>query len=51
VVAQIERNGDAGVHIACDLVQRIRESNAFDGVHLIPTARYRAVAARLDQSD
>jgi 5,10-methylenetetrahydrofolate reductase len=51
VVAQIERNGDAGVHIACDLVQRIRESNAFDGVHLIPTARYRAVAALLDQSD
>jgi 5,10-methylenetetrahydrofolate reductase len=51
VVARLERDGDAGVQIACDLVQRVQESNAFDGVHLIPTARYREVAARLDRPD
>jgi hypothetical protein len=27
----------------------IRESGAFDGVHLVPVSRYRAVAARLEQ--
>lgn len=39
----------AGVDAACEQVMRIRESGAFDGVHLIPVARYRDVAARLEQ--
>ena len=43
-----ERN--AGVDAACDLVVGIRDSGAFDGVHLIPVARYREVAARLEQA-
>jgi 5,10-methylenetetrahydrofolate reductase len=38
---------DAGVELACTMVETIRESGAFDGVHLIPVGRYRAVAARL----
>jgi hypothetical protein len=29
-------------------VNRIRDSGAFDGVHLIPVARYREVAAQLE---
>lgn len=28
---------------------QIRESSAFDGVHLVPLGRYRTVAARLEQ--
>jgi methylenetetrahydrofolate reductase (NADPH) len=47
-VIEVERHPDAGVGIACDLVQQIRESQAFDGVHLIPIARYREVAGRLE---
>jgi len=39
----------AGVEAACDLVLQIRDSGAFAGVHLIPVARYREVAARLEQ--
>jgi methylenetetrahydrofolate reductase (NADPH) len=39
----------AGVETACDLVLQIRDSGAFAGVHLIPVARYREVAARLEQ--
>jgi methylenetetrahydrofolate reductase (NADPH) len=39
----------AGVEAACDLVLQIRDSGAFAGVHLIPVARYRDVAARLEQ--
>ncbi len=39
----------AGVEATCELVLRIRDSGAFDGVHLIPVARYREVAARLER--
>jgi methylenetetrahydrofolate reductase (NADPH) len=44
----IERDPAAGVELACDLVESIRDSGAFDGVHLIPVTRYREVAARLE---
>jgi 5,10-methylenetetrahydrofolate reductase len=45
----IERDPTAGVALACDLVEAIRDSGAFDGVHLIPVSRYREVAARLER--
>jgi 5,10-methylenetetrahydrofolate reductase len=48
VVDRLERDPSAGVELACDLVDRIRASGAFDGVHLIPVGRYREVAARLE---
>ena len=38
-----------GVALACDLVEGVRESGAFDGVHLIPVSKYREVAARLER--
>ena len=44
----IERDPTAGVELACDLVEGVRESGAFDGVHLIPVSRYREVAANLE---
>jgi 5,10-methylenetetrahydrofolate reductase len=48
VVARVERDRMAGVEIACDLVEQIRDSGAFDGVHLVPVNRYREVARRLE---
>ncbi|MEO5840474.1 MAG: methylenetetrahydrofolate reductase [Acidimicrobiales bacterium] len=48
VLARIERDPDAGIKIACDLVDQIRESDVFDGVHLIPVSRYREVTTRLE---
>lgn len=48
VVERIERDRSAGVKIACELVEAIRESGEFDGVHLIPVSRYREVAAQLE---
>ena len=48
VVAAVERDPAAGVELACELVEAVRASGAFDGVHLIPVTRYREVAARLD---
>jgi 5,10-methylenetetrahydrofolate reductase len=48
VVGRIDDDHSAGVTIACELIEQIRESNAFDGVHLIPVNRYREIAARLE---
>jgi 5,10-methylenetetrahydrofolate reductase len=48
IVDRIEQDRQAGVEIACDLVTAIRDSGAFDGVHLIPVARYREMAALLE---
>ncbi|GAA4236011.1 5,10-methylenetetrahydrofolate reductase [Streptosporangium album] len=48
LVEKVSGDRDAGVEAACEQVLRIRESGAFDGIHLIPVARYREVAARLE---
>ena len=48
VIGQIDGDKGAGVTIACELIERIRDSGAFDGVHLIPVNRYREIAARLE---
>ena len=50
VIRRIEQDRDAGVEIACELIDAIRTSGAFQGVHLIPVNRYREMAARLDTS-
>ncbi len=49
LVKRLERDRNAGVDAACDLVAAIRDSGAFEGVHLIPVARYREVSARLER--
>ncbi|WP_433010363.1 methylenetetrahydrofolate reductase [Kribbella sp. CA-294648] len=49
LVAAVERDRDAGVDAACEQILKIRDSGAFQGVHLIPVARYRQVAARLER--
>jgi methylenetetrahydrofolate reductase (NADPH) len=49
VVDTIENDSHAGTEIACQMVCRIRDSGAFDGVHLIPVHRYREVARRLEE--
>ena len=48
LVAALEADRNAGVDFACDMVAQLRDSAAFDGVHLIPVAMYRQVAARLE---
>jgi 5,10-methylenetetrahydrofolate reductase len=49
LIGRLEHDRDAGVVAACDLVARIRDSGAFEGVHLIPVTRYREVAAQLER--
>lgn len=48
LVDALESDRDAGVDFACRMVSDLRDSGAFDGVHLIPVSRYREIAARLD---
>ena len=48
IIRRLDADRDAGVSIACDLIEQLRESEAFDGVHLIPVNRYRETASRLE---
>jgi 5,10-methylenetetrahydrofolate reductase len=50
LVERLDGDRLAGVESTCEQVLKIRESGAFDGVHLVPVARYREVAARLEQT-
>ena len=48
LVERVENQAGAGIDFACEMVCAIRDSGAFDGVHLIPVRRYRDVARRLE---
>jgi methylenetetrahydrofolate reductase (NADPH) len=49
LIEAVEKDRDAGVEAACEQILKIRDSGAFQGVHLIPVSRYRQVAARLER--
>lgn len=49
LIERLEKDRNAGVDAACELVGKIRASGALDGVHLIPVTRFREVAARLER--
>jgi len=49
LVEALDANRHAGVDFACQMVGDVRDSGAFDGVHLIPVSRYREIAARLER--
>jgi 5,10-methylenetetrahydrofolate reductase len=48
LIDELDSDRDAGVDFACGMLAELRDSGAFDGVHLVPVARYRQVAARLE---
>jgi 5,10-methylenetetrahydrofolate reductase len=48
VLHRLERDRNAGVELACDLVDAVRAHGGFDGVHLVPVSRYRETAAALE---
>jgi 5,10-methylenetetrahydrofolate reductase len=49
VIQRLERDPSAGIEMACEAVNEIRDSGAFDGAHLVPVTRYRELSARLEQ--
>jgi len=48
LIAELDDDPNAGVAFACDFVERLESSGAFDGVHIVPGVRHRALAAHLD---
>jgi methylenetetrahydrofolate reductase (NADPH) len=48
LIEAVTRDRAAGVAYAVEQVERLRESGAYDGVHLIPVSRYREVGALLE---
>jgi methylenetetrahydrofolate reductase (NADPH) len=48
LIRQVSSDRQAGVEATCEYILQIRDSGVFDGVHLIPVARYREVATRLE---
>jgi methylenetetrahydrofolate reductase (NADPH) len=48
LVERVGADPRAGVDAACEQIDRLRESGAFDGVHLVPVTRYREMALRLE---
>ena len=50
IIDKLDDDGDMGVDLACEQIDYIRDSGAFDGVHLIPVGRFREVAARLKRA-
>ena len=47
LIRALDADRDSGVDFACRMVEDLRDSAAFDGIHLIPVSRYWEVAARL----
>ena len=50
LVERVAADPGAGVGAACEQIARLRDSGAFDGVHVVPVQRYREIAARLEAS-
>ena len=48
LVEAVTRDRAAGVAYAVEQVEKLRESGAYDGVHLIPVSRYREIGALLE---
>lgn len=48
ILGRLDAEPTAGIDLAVQLVTEVRDSGAFDGVHLIPVNRYREMAAKLE---
>jgi methylenetetrahydrofolate reductase (NADPH) len=48
LIDQVAADKAAGVDAACEQIRQLRDSGAFQGVHLVPVGRYREVSARLE---
>jgi methylenetetrahydrofolate reductase (NADPH) len=47
LIEAVERDPWAGIEAACELVDSVSRAGGFNGVHLVPGVRYRAVASGL----
>ena len=47
IIDKLDDDPEVGVDLACEQIAALKESGAFDGVHLVPVGRFKEVAARL----
>ncbi len=47
IINKLDDGKGVGVDLACEQIEALQESGAFDGVHLVPVGLYREMAARL----
>jgi methylenetetrahydrofolate reductase (NADPH) len=50
IIDKLDDDPQVGIDLACDQIATLKDSGAFDGVHLIPVGRYREVAAQLSST-
>jgi 5,10-methylenetetrahydrofolate reductase len=50
IVDKLDDQPEIGLDLACEQIEAIRESGAFDGVHLVPVGRYKEMAERLQSA-
>ena len=47
IIDKLDDDPQVGIDLACEQIATIKESGAFDGIHLVPVSRYREMADRL----
>ncbi|HWL66278.1 MAG TPA: methylenetetrahydrofolate reductase [Actinomycetota bacterium] len=47
IIDKLDDGKHVGLDLACEQIEAIKDSGAFDGVHLVPVGRYREMAERL----
>lgn len=47
IIDKLDDDPTVGLDVACEQIATLRDSGAFDGVHLVPVSRFREMAARL----
>lgn len=47
IVDKLDGNPDLGIELALSQIEEIKDSGAFEGIHLVPVGRYKEVAERL----
>lgn len=47
IIDKLDDDPTVGLDVACEQIETIKRSGAFDGVHLVPVGRYKEMAARL----
>src|SRR5688500_3239113 len=47
IIDKLDDDPSVGLDLACEQIETIKESGAFDGIHLVPVSRYRQMADRL----
>jgi methylenetetrahydrofolate reductase (NADPH) len=47
ITDKLDDDSRVGIDLACEQIETIRSSGAFDGVHLVPVGRYQEIAQRL----